>query len=468
MRDYSIKVKPYQFLSYTSIEIDAQPNEHGTATVVGLIAEEDYHGYMATAMTDTVVAICAVDDAGQEEILFEGIVDELHIRVEAREYIMTLSVITSSALMDMVEHTRTFQTPSFTYSDILDFLDYYPGYDYIQILGRGEAIGDMIVQYKETDWAFLKRLASRFHTFITPDITSSDARYHFGMPARTGKAPFNPSAYVQKKGLSEYRHKQKNETPGISENDFIYFEVTDREVRRLFEPVTLLGRTYYIYRIQSSLHGEELLHTYTVKPKDAFKMIRYDNPKLTGASLEGTISDVTGDVVMVDLFIDEENSLPGNSRWLPYSTVYSSSDGTGWYAMPEIGDRIRLYYPTNQDKEGYVISAVHLETSSGLRANNDNKSIRTKYDKEVEFAPKTVRMTNNEGMTVTIDDEFGITIESDKEIVIKAKESLSMVSEEDNVYVIAQEQINLVRGGTSLVMGDNITVTGQEINVQSI
>jgi hypothetical protein len=381
---------------------------------------------------------------------------------------MTLEIITSSALMDMVEHTRTYQNPAFTYNNILDFYDYYPGYDYVQTLGRGEEINDMIVQYKETDWAFIRRLASHFNTFISPDNTSSAVRYHFGMPKRTEGPPFNPDEYTLQKGLREYLHKKKNDTPEITENDFIYYEVIDREIRRLFEPVTFLNGTYYISKIQSRLHGAELLHTYTIKPQDAFKTIYYNNPKLTGASLEGVISDVSSDIVMVSLFTDENNTLPDNARWLPYSTVYSSPDGTGWYAMPEIGDRIRLYYPTDLDKEGYVVSSVHLEASSGLRANPDHKSIRNKYDKEVKFTPTILTMTNNNGMSVTIDDEFGITIDSDKEILVKAKENLTMISETDNIYIMAQKQINLVRDETSVVMDDNIVITGQEITVEGV
>jgi len=467
MRDYSIQVKPFQFLAYDLIEVNIEPNKHGTATVIGLIAENKCNAYLASGGSDTIVTICGIGESGQEEIVFEGIIDALDIEYEADVYKMKLNLITSSVLMDMVEHTRTFQNPAFTYTNILDFYDYYPQYNYV-MAEQDKAIENMIVQYKETDWAFLKRIASHFNTFIFPDPTSSNVRYHFGMPECRGKKTFNPYEYTLKKGLDEYTYKKENGVKGIVEADFIYIEVNDREIHRMFEVVEFSGRNLYIGRIQSRLHQGELLHTYTLKTKDAFKTVHYYNHKLTGASLEGVISDVTSDIVMVDLFTDHGNTLPSSARWLPYSTVYSTPDGTGWYAMPEINDRIRLYYPTDNDKEGYVINSVHLETSSGLRTNPDYKSIRNKYDKEVKFTPTTLTMTNHKGMTIRIDDDFGITVESDKEILVKAAENLTMISETDNIYALAQEQICLVRGETSLVMDDNIVSTGQEIVVQGV
>ena len=40
--------------------------------------------------------------------------------------------------------------------------------DFFMKVGTGITIGDMIVQYKETDWTFLKRLASHCHSCILP------------------------------------------------------------------------------------------------------------------------------------------------------------------------------------------------------------------------------------------------------------------------------------------------------------
>ena len=63
---------------------------------------------------------------------------------------------------------------------------------------------------------------------------------------------------------------------------------------------------------------------------------------------------------------------------------------------------------------------------------------------------------------------MGISIESDKEILIKADESLTLISETDNINTLAHQQITLVRGETSLVMDDDVVSTGQEILVHGV
>ena len=52
---------------------------------------------------------------------------------------------------------------------------------------------------------------------------------------------------------------------------------------------------------------------------------------------------------VVQVSIDKDENEEAGVRWLPYATVYSTPDGTGWYCMPEGGDSIRLYAPNEHD-----------------------------------------------------------------------------------------------------------------------
>jgi hypothetical protein len=323
----------------------------------------------------------------------------------------------------------------------------------------------MIVQYRETDWAFLKRLASRFGTFVSPDSSSSNVRYHIGMPSRKG-APFSPITYSKKTEARLRMVTGENGKPETERKDTHWYETTDREIRRLFEAVEFQGGTYYISRIQSQLKGGALLHSYTIKPLEVLVTDRYENPRLKGVSLDGTVVGVERDKVMVRLSIDAGSAMLNNARWLPYATVYSNPDGTGWFAMPDVGNRVMLNFPSVYEKDCFVSSAFRAETIEELRMDPDKKSMRTKHGKEVEFGPTSLRMTNNKGMTVAIDDEHGITIESDKEILIRTKENLSLVSETDSIYLMAQKGIELANGESRITMGDDIIVTGREIKVQ--
>ena len=129
--------------------------------------------------------------------------------------------------------------------------------------------------------------------------------------------------------------------------------------------------------------------------------------------------------MQIDIAGDEWQALDGK-KWFTYATVYSSPDGTGWYSMPEVGDTVRLYVPDHENR-CLVVSSVHKETDS-TRQNPDYKSFKTKYGKEILFTPDSILITNNQGMLVELNDQEGITMTSDKDILIQAQDNMTIAS----------------------------------------
>ena len=172
---------------------------------------------------------------------------------------------------------------------------------------------------------------------------------------------------------------------------------------------------------------------------------------------------VKRDMVFVELEEDEYRS--SSCRWFPFSTVYSSQDGTGWYCMPEEGDRIRLHFPDADERNAYVISAVHLPTENG-RLNPDEKSFRNKYNKEIRFTPKGLVITNNAGSFIEISDDHGIWIESDKDIRIRAKGQMTVASEDQDVTLSAENVLRIKQKETSIKLSEDIIVSGGEFRLQ--
>jgi hypothetical protein len=167
--------------------------------------------------------------------------------------------------------------------------------------------------------------------------------------------------------------------------------------------------------------------------------------------------------------VDETQDLD-TAKWFKYSTVYSSPDGTGWYCMPESNDRVRLYFPNEKEEDAYIISSIHKSLSSGnsqgARTNPDNKSLSTKYGKQVEMTPTTITMTNNKGMTVKIDDESGISIISDKDIVFESQGAITIASTEDTMSMSAVESIELVQGNAKMTMKGDVKIEGAKFKMQ--
>ncbi len=132
--------------------------------------------------------------------------------------------------------------------------------------------------------------------------------------------------------------------------------------------------------------------------------------------------------------------------------------------MPEVGDRIRLYIP-EMERDSFILSAVHKETDSA-RQNPDFKSLKTKYGKEILFTPDSIIMTNHQGMTVEMNDKEGISIVSDKDIIIEAEDNLTISSENGSLLIGAQDSLQVKQGGTTMTLKEDIFFTGGEFRIQ--
>ncbi|MCL2611353.1 MAG: hypothetical protein FWE02_06725 [Defluviitaleaceae bacterium] len=465
MVNYKIRFEPFEILHLETFTAFLGVNEHGVIKFSGTIAEDNEEKYIKLGTTDTEVSIYAFDMEGNEELWFKGVVTNLEIKVDIDYKTIFVTAKTGSYLMDVSWHTRTYQEPSLTYNEVLSsFTKGYPQGSFIMKKGDGTPISELIMQYKETDWSFTKRLASHFNTIVIPDYKAGGAKYYFGIKSSEVVANFETVAYTVKNDTEQYDHKIKHGV-SLAPFDTIYYIAKERAIYNLGESVTINGKMLYISKIETTLEGGELYHTYYMKPLNGFQVEKCYNLQTVGASFEAEVLDVKKDVVQVEVGRDENKGGCG-VRWFPYSTVYSTPDGTGWYTMPEIGDSVRMYIPTEDEAEGYVISATHLESSdSSERVNPDYKSIMNKHNKEVLFKPDELIITNNDGMSIQILDEEGIKIISDKKIVIQSEEAVSVSSTKSDVLVTAESTILLKQNETTTELIDDIEFDGAKIHL---
>lgn len=250
----------------------------------------------------------------------------------------------------------------------------------------------------------------------------------------------------------------------IHEHDCMTVVFEHREIFDLFDRINVDGLQMIVSSIESRYIGQELLHTYVLSFEKGLYVPREYNLRHNGVSLPGVVKNVKEDVVQISLYGDENDSQKVLC-WLPYSTIYSSPDGTGWYCMPEIGDTVRMHIPERDEDCAYVISAVHMETGNDDRKDPDIKSIKTKYGKEVRFTPDSIVITNNAGMAIEISDSNGISIVSDKNISLTAKGSVSVSSDEGSVTVAGDSTVNLKQSGSSLTLDGDINMSGGDLRV---
>lgn len=471
MRDRTITFSPFKLLDLVDCRIYKEVNEHATAFFKGRIAEDLEEQYVEMSLKNVYAAITAVDEDGGDKILFNGLVRDLAVTTENSVRMLSVWLASGTFLMDSVRHIRTYQNQKMQFKDVLtSFTSKYPENGFIMTEAKGETIDKMIVQYEETDWEFLKRLASRFNSFIVPDYKVGGVHYFFGMPQRSKPAAIKPIIYSMRKRVDEYIYKSDNKVKGLKEKDALYYICKDRDIYDLGDILSFKGQQLYVWRIETAFNGSELIHTYYLKDESGFKVEQTYNARMIGASLFSTIKDIRQDVVQVDVGLNELKDKT-TTTWHPYSTVYSSPDGTGWYYMPEIGDLVRLHFPTDKEPDALVISSVDVDKPERQdRMVPDNKSLKTVYGKQLLFTPGQILLTNNQKQPtfISIVDGEGIRLETPNNITIRSDADviIETVAENSTMKVQAGESITLQQGAAKIMMKDDITFEGAKLDLE--
>ena len=480
MRDCQIQISGISLLSVVSVEMYKCVNEHGFIKIKGTIEDKNEATFIQKFTQEEHARVDIVDEEGSSCTIFCGVVTQLEVKSAGYEKTIEIEIMGATFLMDCSANTKSFQDKSMTYDAIFDVIDAkYIGARCMTQEGNKE-IGDVIVQYKESDWEFAKRLASHFNQPIVPLWKSGKIVYSVGIVESSMVSAIKEEHYKVNTRKSDYYFNKENGLDEYSMEDAKSYEIVSRDFVELGDAVAFHGKTLYVYEIKSKYVGEELLHTYSLRTESGFKLVKRFNMSLIGASLDASILSVQKDTVKIHISVDASQD-EGSAKWFPYSTVYSSADGTGWYCMPEPGDKVRLYFPNEKEAEGYVISSINVGGSEGAssggtqggaaggsapRNNPDNKSISNKYNKQIELTPTSITMTNNAGLSVCLDDEEGITIVSNKKVSIIADEDIMMVSSAGQLNVMASDSIVLSQGTSKMTLQDDVILEGAKFLVQ--
>lgn len=466
MRIDKITVMPFTFQAITGFESNLGLNEHGYAKISGVVTEEQKSKALRLMADDVWGEVCFQDEEGGNSTLFCGLAVNMQIQDENNSYLMTVELRTGTFLMDLKEHIRVFQSGKITYGKIQNAI--LPSYKMSKCLmiEKDCPTQEMLVQYKETDWEFAKRLASRKNTVLIANEKSAGVKYSFGIEEGNGEELSSYSNVEIIKNIGDFKKKKQNGMDVIEEDDELSYGVDSRDVFFLGDCVCFEGKKYVVTNIYRTWVKKEVWNHYILKTIKGTRQLEYRNKKIIGAILQGKVTGVYQDTVQIDVDKDE-NGNQGGKRWFAYSTVFSSPDGTGWYCMPEKEDCVQLHFPSEVEAMAYVSSSVNINSSDPMaRSVPEHKSFKNKQGKEILFTPEKLVITNNNGMSITINDNVGIILESDKDIIMKARESIGLISEEQDLQMLAGTQLLLQQNETCLELADRIVMRGGRVNIQ--
>lgn len=488
-----IIVMPYN-IRVNQIEITQQMNEHATLHLTGVIPDELEDSYVYMTDAETAIEVLQIASDGQAIPIFNGLALDVQVKSVLGTYYLEVKAVSHTYVLDVKKKNQTYQDASMPYSELINVcIADQKGADFMDCITNGANLGSFTMQYIETDWEFLKRMASRFHTGLVPDTVHSAAKFYFGVPFQPGGTPeMEAINYRVKKAIGNFLVSSKNHIDGITDSDYMYYEVESLQPFKIGNEVTFQSKTLYVYKIFSTLKDGLFKHIYTLTPQNGFSVHTTYNQAIIGASIQGKVIDVAGDKIRIHVDFDEGQE-KDTAYWFPYSTIYASEDNTGWYFMPELTDNVRIYFPGNRESEGIAISSVSKappKSGAMLAATNppspgggggggasaappadsrqdparmadpDVKTLRTKHGKQILLAPDRIVISGG-GLMISLMDDNGISIISDKNITLQATEKVAINAKQ--IMINANEKIEMTCKENSIKMEDKMEIKGTEV-----
>jgi len=435
-----IRIKGYNLESIKNLKIETTINNHVTLNLTGILKNEEDSDVYLTTDNKTV----EVYYGDENTTLFYGVVTNIEIDVELEVYKINLEAKSMSYLMDIKLKSRSFQDINMTTHNLIkNIMKDYSGSNYILNI-PDEQLKELLVQYEETDWQFLMRIASKYNQGLFPIMDAKEIQYVMGTPEQSKKLKSKSINYRIYKELDCYNHILQNFLKDANEIDYITYEIQNYEVLKLGDNIQMQGQAFYVYEGSYEIKNGILENTYKLRIKNGLRQERIFNTKVIGSSIDGEIIKVQNDLVKVHLEIDEYQN-EEKAYWFKFSTMSASTDGSGWYCMPEIGDSVRAYFPTKDEDESFAVSAVSgykqgAGESEDRMGDPDNKYLRTVHDKQVKLTPGGIFISCNSGqaeMNLTSDGTLSIT--SQNNINVNAEENIKIEAQKS--FLISSKQV---------------------------
>lgn len=425
---------------FRRIRITERPGEHAflyaEAVLDSEMDENDFH-----EIKDTVSLAYRKD--GEDHVLFYGVVDKISMAKDGGEQVVIIEAWDGTRQMDVERRKRIFQNPEMGVHKLIEqVMSTYVGSDHMVHI-PDEPIGQLLVQYEETDWEFINRFLSKYRENIYPDPAFPDIRFEAGLSQKPEEQFWDRLPYKLSQDFIQLGAMKENGLLGLTRSQNTVYQVETYDIVSIGSQIIYKGTSWYIESAERRLEDGLLKNRYRLRQKESLKILPYYNEKITGISIDGVIAAVKRNQVQVEMEIEAGD---GEKYWFPFSTVAASSDGSGWYCMPENGESVRVYFPIDDEKEAYVVTNVkghEPETGStpDPMGNPDLRNIQTAQGNQVQMTP--------EGVLIAAGDSHGsIFLNKNGEVILNALNDITVLAAE-NLNISAKNDLT-VKSQTSI------------------
>ena len=421
---------PYPIQAVRSLRVEQKFNEHTRCTLTVAMTDEQAERCMIGAGFEDSLLICKPGNP-QEEHWFAGGISNLEMTMEDGIPSVTVEALSRSYEMDVRRKSRSYQNKQTTYTQVIKGLTegYRKGDAQNEATEPGAVLGELVVQYQETDWQFMKRLASRLGTVILPDTTMDAARIYFGVPDFSWGKDLKATQYSMEQNQESYlRYREQAAENGAkipSEADWISYRARSNQYFRVGENVGFKRQIWVIAGSVITYDKGTIQYEYVLVKRQALRRKSRLNKAIQGVALEGRVLKRANNMVKVHLDIDKEHDESGN-WWFPYSPEGNNI----FHCMPDEGARIKVYFPNGMEKQAIAINSV--------RGGSEEMKTRTVFQKPTT---KVFHMPGDAKMELGDD---GVLFEKNT-VSLKLDGENIRLSAEENIVLIAVNTVELTK-----------------------
>lgn len=419
-------------------EIENWKNTHTIVRISGSVSEEEGISFINKKLEGAPLTVSAISD-NEPLLIFSGKVDNIQISHEGKEYMAVLQGISATVQLDSKEKCRSFQFVDMTYKELVrEVLKDTPGAEVIFYI-EDKKIGCPIYQYQETDWDFLKRIASQLGTSILPAAISQKPELYFGLPK--GKRQ-EENLQIETVWFDQSYYKFLSGSYPVKKGQFVCRDIISYEKWKIGDRLILEdGTEAAIVAMQGKLWKGLLTWRYTAAAPDSFGTARYENTRIAGISLPGTVIGTQGENIRVWLDIDGDQPLD-QAFYYPWSP----ETGNILYCMPEVGERVEITFDDERGKARGSRCIRRNGAGNGELQDPSKRYFTTAQDKRMCLLPEGIAfldLKQEVPLKIELYDASGITIESSREITLLAKDGVWLNGE--SVFFQAPQEVSIVR-----------------------
>lgn len=454
-----LSVSPFVVESIVEMKVEQSLNQHASMYLKGIIPKESGDSGVMDTDDSTVITV-----SDQDGVIFSGLVQDIRASFEGQVYYLEVWAVSFSIKADTDVISRSFQDAGMNYQQIGDLM---AGENELSMSMEASplSIHNLLLQYQETNWEFLKRIASHNHSVLLPSV--EEPKFYFGIPKGNDKGSLLSYRFSVGKNIRRYRRHFGAGVDVSSEDSLEYIVHADDSVLAIGDMVDYGGTALFVREARIHLADAVLTCRYVLCPENGLKVPAVSNPHITGLTLAGQVLEVNQDTVKVLLCVDESQD-SATAYAFPYMTPYSAENHTGLYLMPETGDVVNIQFPTEDESLAVALSS-YRQADSDKTGDPNVKYLRTPHDKEIKISEDEILITaKTGGLYIKLNQDNGIEVFSQHGITVNTLSSIDMMAA-GHISLSAGTNIILNAGlAGSLNAGKGISVmAGKDVSIMS-